>query len=86
MTICFLYCLFLFIFLLRQFVGYNDDILDLCFAGPDERCLAVATNSSQLRVYNLDTMDCQLLTGHSNIIMALDVSRDGTMLVTGSKV
>ncbi|KAL9962409.1 hypothetical protein ACROYT_G031510 [Oculina patagonica] len=69
----------------KQFVGYNDEILDLCFAGVDESHLAVATNSSQLRMYDLASMNCQLLEGHTDIILALEVNNTGDTLVTGSK-
>lgn len=58
----------------------------MCFAGSNENCIAVATNSSQLRLYRMDTMDCRILSGHSNIILAIDVSSDGQKIVTGSKV
>ncbi|KAJ7358994.1 Transducin (beta)-like 3 [Desmophyllum pertusum] len=57
----------------KQFVGYNDEILDLCFAGGDESHLAVATNSSQLRIYDMTSMNCQLLEGHTDIVFG---SRD----------
>lgn len=69
-----------------QLVGYNDDILDMCFAGPDNNHLAVATNSNDMRIYELDTMDCRILSGHSNIVLSLDVNNDGCKIVTGSKV
>ena len=67
-------------------MGYNDEILDLCFAGADESHLAVATNSSQLRMYDLTSMNCQLLEGHTDIVLALEINNTGDTLVTGSKV
>ncbi|XP_073250807.1 transducin beta-like protein 3 isoform X1 [Porites lutea] len=69
----------------KQFVGYNDEILDLSFVGADENHLAVATNSSQLRIYDLTTMNCQLLEGHTDTILSLEVNNNGNRLVTGSK-
>ncbi|KAK3738537.1 hypothetical protein QZH41_012049, partial [Actinostola sp. cb2023] len=69
----------------KQLVGYNDDILDMCFAGSHDECLAVATNSNQLRMYRMDTLDCRILSGHSNIVLAVDVSHDGQKIITGSK-
>jgi len=69
----------------KQFVGYNDEILDLCFAGSDETRLAVATNSSELRMYDLTTMNCLLLEGHTDIVLALEINSAGDALVTGSK-
>ncbi|XP_031561382.1 transducin beta-like protein 3 isoform X2 [Actinia tenebrosa] len=69
----------------KQLVGYNDDILDMCFAGPDNKHLAVATNSNDIRIYEMDTLDCRILSGHSNIVLSLDVNTDGCKIVTGSK-
>ena len=67
-------------------MGYNDEILDVCFAGEEETHLAIATNSNQLRMYDLSTMNCQLLQGHTGIVLTLAISNNGNMLVTGSKV
>ena len=83
-TICLTFCCCCCGFL--QFVGYNDEILDVCFAGGDQTHLAVATNSSEWKVYNLDTMNCQLLEGHTDIVLSLEVNDRGDMLATGSKV
>ena len=83
-TLCLTFCCCCCVFL--QFVGYNDEILDVCFAGGDQTHLAVATNSSEWKVYNLDTMNCQLLEGHTDIVLSLEVNDRGDMLVTGSKV
>ncbi|XP_032228222.1 transducin beta-like protein 3 isoform X2 [Nematostella vectensis] len=70
---------------LKQFVGYNDEILDMSFAGKTNDHLAVVTNSNQLRLYNLETLDCRMVEGHSKMILCLDVCADGTKIVTGSK-
>ena len=69
----------------KQFVGYNDEILDIKFLGSSEHEAVVATNSSLVRLYDLTTMDCQLLSAHSDIVLCLDVHSSGEMLVTGSK-
>ncbi|KAI8816854.1 WD40-repeat-containing domain protein [Fimicolochytrium jonesii] len=68
----------------RQIAGYNQEVLDLALVGKDDSHLAVVTNTEQLRVYNLSTMDCDILYGHTEIIMSVAASRDGTMLVSGS--
>ncbi|CEI98202.1 hypothetical protein RMCBS344292_12317 [Rhizopus microsporus] len=69
----------------KQIVGYNDEVVDVSYVGEDETYLAAATNSAQLRIYNVDTQDCDLLYGHTDMIISLDRSRDGTLLVTASK-
>ena len=69
-----------------QFVGDNDDVLDIKFMGNNDSHVAVATNSPLVRVFSMETWACQVLRGHSDIVMALDVSHESEMLVTGSKV
>lgn len=68
----------------KQIVGYNEDILDVCFVGETES-LAVASNSEQIRIYNRDTIDCTILYGHSDMVLSLTSSHDKTLLVSGSK-
>ena len=88
----------------RQFIGFNDEIVDAAFLttslispplnpknggldrarGPDDR-LAVATNSSLIRIYDTSGLDARLLEGHNDIVLCLDRSNDGTVLISGSK-
>ncbi|XP_064470789.1 transducin beta-like protein 3 [Ornithodoros turicata] len=70
----------------KQFVGFNDEVLDLRLLGPNESFLAVATNSPQVRLFELATFNCHLLSGHSDLVIAMDVFRsDPTLLATASK-
>ncbi len=69
-----------------QFVGYNDDILDVQYTGPSDSHIAVATNSEMIKVFEVETWDCQILRGHSNTVMCLDVLQTGFLLASGSKV
>ena len=79
--------------LTRQLVGYNDEIVDATFLsntpidGPAERDshLAIATNSSLIRVYSLASLDTRLLDAHSDIVLALDRAPNGRVLASGSK-
>jgi U3 small nucleolar RNA-associated protein 13 len=74
-----------------QIIGYNDDILNLKYipqadaSGAPSDVLAVATNSEQIRLLNRRTLSCELLSGHTDIVMALAVSPDGRWLVSASK-
>ena len=43
-------------------IGYNEEVLDLSFAS--ETCLAVCTNSDNLRIFDTQTRSCRLLYGH----------------------
>ncbi|XP_041474623.1 transducin beta-like protein 3 isoform X1 [Lytechinus variegatus] len=69
----------------KQFVGYNEEILDLKLLGKNESHLAVASNSEQIRVFELSSGSCQILTGHTDIVMSLDVFQKGHMMVSSSK-
>ncbi|KAJ8523283.1 hypothetical protein ONZ45_g255 [Pleurotus djamor] len=80
--------------LTRQFIGYNDEIVDACFlstgssspssATPQKSVVALATNSSLIRVYD-STFDARLLSGHSEIVLCLDQAFNGRLLASGSK-
>lgn len=61
----------------KQLVGYNDEILDMCFLGDNDRYLAVATNSKHFKLYDtLQNMDCKLISGHTDTVMSLASSQN----------
>ena len=88
----------------RQFIGFNDEIVDAAFLTTpqnlpplnsknegldrvrkaDDR-LAVATNSSLIRIYNASGLDARLLEGHNDVVLCLGCSNDGAALISGSK-
>ncbi|EIN13890.1 U3 small nucleolar RNA-associated protein [Punctularia strigosozonata HHB-11173 SS5] len=78
--------------LTRQLIGYNDEIVDATFlsasandpSGVDSH-IALATNSSLIRVYSTSQSDARLLEGHSDIVLSLDHSARGDVLASGSK-
>lgn len=68
-------------------MGFLDEVLDVAFMGPKDGFLAVATNSRDIKVYNLANQDCQLLRGHSDFVLSLSVSQaDSCLLLSGGKV
>ncbi len=75
----------------RTYVGYNDEVIDIRYIpntsldGSSSRRVVVATNSEQLRVFDLDTFDASLVGGHADTILALDVSPDGRFVATAAK-
>jgi U3 small nucleolar RNA-associated protein 13 len=78
----------------RQFIGYNDEIVDVTYLSyksstdtPLQRDshIALATNSSLIRIYSIKNLDARLLEGHSEIVLALDRGANGSVLVSGSK-
>ena len=69
----------------KQIVGTNDEIIDLRFLGETDSHVAVASSSESIRVYDLASLDCNIVFGHTDIIICMDTNKDGSVLVTGSK-
>ena len=78
----------------RQLIGYNDEVVDATFLHykatinslpQRDSHLALATNSSLIRVYSMQDLDSRLLEGHSEIVLALDHSANRSILASGSK-
>lgn len=69
---------------IKQFVGFTDEILDAIYIGKDDAYLAIATNSSDIKVYEETTMNCQLLQGHTDLILALNKSPSKPDLMVSS--
>lgn len=69
---------------LKQFIGFSDEILDVSFVGKSDEYLAVATNSSDIKLYNNDTMNCQLLKGHTDLVLSLCTSKTNPNLLLSS--
>ncbi|KAI0274797.1 WD40 repeat-like protein [Gloeopeniophorella convolvens] len=73
--------------LYRQLIGFNDEIIDAAFLGsgsPPEH-VALATNSSLVRVYSTQSFDARLLAGHRDIVLSLAASSSGKLLASGAK-
>eukprot|EP00092_Neocalanus_flemingeri_P090038 GFUD01114021.1.p1 GENE.GFUD01114021.1~~GFUD01114021.1.p1 ORF type:complete len:465 (-),score=190.35 GFUD01114021.1:10-1404(-) len=67
-------------------VGNNDEVLDLVLMGETNTHLAVACNSPAIRLYNRDTWNCVLATGHLDTVLCLATcSEDTTLLASGGK-
>lgn len=69
----------------KQFSGNNGEVLDVRFIGPGDSHIVVATNSPQLKVFEVATSHCQILHGHSDTVLALDSFRKGMMFASCSK-
>lgn len=65
-------------------IGFNGDIVDLACLPDNNRVVAV-TNSAQLRVFDLNTFDAELITGHTNVVLSCDVSPCGRFIVSSGK-
>ncbi|XP_011503744.1 PREDICTED: transducin beta-like protein 3 [Ceratosolen solmsi marchali] len=68
----------------KQLIGFIDEILDIVYLGSGESHLAVATNTSDIKLYELTTMNCQILCGHTNIILSLGSSQANRNLLISS--
>ncbi|VDN93960.1 unnamed protein product [Brugia pahangi] len=70
----------------RQFAGFNDEILDVSFFGPKLEYLIAATNSSELRFYNMNTWSCRLIAGHTDNVLSLSTAPwDSKLFASSSK-
>ncbi|KAJ6653728.1 hypothetical protein lerEdw1_008754 [Lerista edwardsae] len=69
----------------KQFSGDNGEVLDVRFIGPGDSHIVVATNSPQLKVFDVSTSHCQILHGHQDTVLALDNFRKGMMFASCSK-
>lgn len=69
----------------QQFVGYNDEVLDVKFLGKADSHLVVATNSCQIKVFELQTNSCQILYGHTDTVLSLDVFRKKSLFASCAK-
>lgn len=56
---------------MKQMIGFTDEVLDIIFLGKDETHIVVATNSHDLKYYELENMNCQIVKGHTDIVLAL---------------
>lgn len=69
----------------HQIVGYNEEIIDMAYVGLEQKHLAVATNTEQLRLYDTENLNCELAYGHKDIILCVVVHNSGCIIATGSK-
>jgi U3 small nucleolar RNA-associated protein 13 len=68
-------------------VGFVDEVLDVVLLGADDSHLAVATNSMDIKIYNMKDMGCQLLRGHTDLVLTLAATTSNPLLLlSGAKV
>jgi U3 small nucleolar RNA-associated protein 13 len=70
----------------RQFAGFNDEIFDISHISSASNCIAVATNSAEVRVYDLNSFSCLLVEGHTESVLSVDSPDwDDWMFASSSK-
>ncbi|KAG1688003.1 Transducin beta-like protein 3 [Nymphon striatum] len=68
------------------FVGHSDEILDIKLIGSEESHILVATNSHYLKLFKRDSFTCDLLKGHTDIVLAIDVfKKDKNIFASSGK-
>lgn len=81
--------------IVRRVSGNHDEIIDMALVGPERSLIALATNTESVRIISIEDStadsslnfgaDVALLSGHSEIIICLDVDWSGHWLATGAK-
>ncbi|XP_059226358.1 transducin beta-like protein 3 [Stomoxys calcitrans] len=70
----------------KQLIGFNDEILDICFVGESEQFLAVATNSKHIKLYDIENhMNCSIIMGHKDTVMTLSSPGSSNLLLSAGK-
>lgn len=69
-----------------KFSGYLEEVLDIGILGKDGSHLVVISNSSKVKVYSRLTMECQILSGHTDTVMAVNTYPKKNLFATASKV
>ncbi|XP_062546513.1 transducin beta-like protein 3 [Armigeres subalbatus] len=60
----------------KQLSGFSDEILDLILFGKKDQFLGMATNSSDFKIYDTTNMKCQLVKGHTDIVLSLSANQN----------
>lgn len=68
----------------KVIAGHHDEIIDLAFVENDQK-LALATNSEEIRVLDIDGFGYEALVGHSGIVVAIDCDPKGDWIASASK-
>ncbi|CAD7012185.1 transducin beta-like protein 3 [Ceratitis capitata] len=70
----------------KQLIGFNDEILDICFLGENDRFLAVASNSKNIKIYDTEAnMNCKIASGHKDTVMTLTAAGGTNLLLSAGK-
>ncbi|CAF4204049.1 unnamed protein product, partial [Adineta steineri] len=72
----------------KQFIGELGDVLDVRFFNGNENnplYVVVASNDEKVKIFNMNTWHCQMLKGHTDIVIGLDISYDHSLIATCSK-
>eukprot|EP00741_Cyanophora_paradoxa_P003445 tig00000704_g3346.t2 len=68
----------------KVLLGNMDELIDVCYIASSSY-VAVATNSEHVKLLDLKTRNCQVLVGHTGIVLSLAVAVDGQLLASAGK-
>lgn len=71
--------------ILQRIAGNNGEIIDCALVGENEKFLAIATSSPEVRIVERGSLNHNVLSGHTEMVMTLDRSVDGFWLATAGK-
>jgi U3 small nucleolar RNA-associated protein 13 len=69
----------------RTIVGHNDEILDLKVIPNTSTKIVVATNSPQIRIFELGNFSCDILDGHTATVLTVEASPCGRYVASCGK-
>nr|KAG5697877.1 hypothetical protein BaRGS_017134 [Batillaria attramentaria] len=69
----------------RQFSGHLEEVLDLALIGNDGSHVVVISNSSKVKVFCRQTMECQILPGHADTVLSVSACLKKHLFATSSK-
>ena len=69
----------------ERIFGQHDEILDCTFVGPSDTHLAIAPNESEIRILDVRTSACEVISGHRDTVLCLDKDASGQWLISGAK-
>ncbi|KAL8619229.1 hypothetical protein ACOMHN_050010 [Nucella lapillus] len=69
----------------KQLSGHLEEVLDMAPVGKEGSHLVVVSNSSKVKVFDRHTMQCQILSGHTDTVLAVTVCPKQNLFATASK-
>lgn len=64
---------------------FLDEVIEVKIFKPDNRFALLCSNSETLKLMNLETGVMELYTGHSDIILCLDICVSTNLCLSGAK-
>eukprot|EP00656_Telonema_subtile_P006540 TRINITY_DN13025_c0_g1_i3.p1 TRINITY_DN13025_c0_g1~~TRINITY_DN13025_c0_g1_i3.p1 ORF type:complete len:840 (-),score=297.96 TRINITY_DN13025_c0_g1_i3:186-2705(-) len=69
----------------RQLLGFIDQVIDIKYCNEASSRVVVASNSEEVQLLQLEDLGCQVLAGHTGLVLSVDVSCDFKYVASSSK-